>query len=409
MEKITYCLPSKSNLEYLKTCIPSLRENSHRDDHDIYILVDQDHDGTVEWLEEHAEEYGVRYFVNPNLNEELYGIGEAYDFLIEQSDTDICMIFHADMILGKDADLHMFEHLEEKTIVSATRIEPPIHPNAGEKILKPFGMWPEEFDHDQFDQFVEDNLDSDKVTEGAFAPWMIYKEDFLGSIDGHDPILKSAREDSDVFNRLLLAGFKFVQPWNALVYHFTGRGGQFQHGKVTQDHNQKSEEWKKLMANSTKEFIRKWQGTVNHTPMMKPIVNPRYDMSFKIHNANEQVIEAMELWCDKLYVDTEDRKRYIKREQPNTSFDLSKRIRSFDDPVEGDVVVEFDASRLSGDGYKLLQQLNLIIEDSGEVGEFGLDIFNIKINKIEDKKTELVKLDSEWYNDKLLEVEDGND
>ncbi len=41
---------------------------------------------------------------------------------------------------------------------------------------------------------------SQSAQEGIFAPWMMYKEDYL-ILGGHDPILKSAREDSDIFNR----------------------------------------------------------------------------------------------------------------------------------------------------------------------------------------------------------------
>ena len=52
MEKITFCIPSKSNLRYLKTCIPSIRKNAYRNDHDIIIFVDSDEDGTIDWLKE---------------------------------------------------------------------------------------------------------------------------------------------------------------------------------------------------------------------------------------------------------------------------------------------------------------------------------------------------------------------
>lgn len=405
MEKITFCLPSKSNLQYLKTCLPSIRENSYRDDHDIFVFVDQDHDGTVEWLEENAEKYGVTYFVNPKLNEELFGIGMAYDFLINQAKTDIFMIFHADMILGKDADLHMFNRLEEKKVVCATRIEPPIHPNAGEKILQPFGMWPEEFDHDQFNTFVESQKDTDKVTNGVFAPWMMYRGEYFESIGGHDPIFHSAREDSDVFNRLKLSGFEFLQPWNALVYHFTGRGGQFQHGKITQDHEQKSEEWKKLMANSTKEFIRKWHSTVKHTPLMDPIVDPRYDITFIIYNANLNVVRALEPWCDRLYLDNGVAFDYIKEEQPNTRFDLSEKIFLTGEGLiyKGDIIVQFDANHLTQEVFNVIQQLALIIEDSGEVGRFELGPLRLSIYEIEDKRMDLLKVDSEWFTSKLLQ------
>jgi glycosyltransferase involved in cell wall biosynthesis len=178
MEKITFCIPSKSNLRYLKTCIPSIRENAYLSNHEIIIFVDSDEDGTVEWLEQVKDEYNLKYFVNPNLGKSLFGIGKAYDYCIEHSTTDIFMIFHADMMLGKDADYKAYQHLKPKTVVCATRVEPPLHPNNGEKILIDFGMWPEEFKKDEFNQYVEEHLEDDKVTYGIFAPWMMYKEDF---------------------------------------------------------------------------------------------------------------------------------------------------------------------------------------------------------------------------------------
>jgi len=69
MDKITFCIPSKSNLRYLKTCIPSIRENAYRDDHDIIVFVDSDEDGTIEWLEEVKDKYNLQYYVNPKLGE----------------------------------------------------------------------------------------------------------------------------------------------------------------------------------------------------------------------------------------------------------------------------------------------------------------------------------------------------
>ena len=37
MEKITFCIPSKNNRRYLEACIPSIRKNSYRKDHDIIV------------------------------------------------------------------------------------------------------------------------------------------------------------------------------------------------------------------------------------------------------------------------------------------------------------------------------------------------------------------------------------
>jgi glycosyltransferase involved in cell wall biosynthesis len=395
MDKITFCIPSKNNLRYLKTCIPSIRKNASRPDHDIIVFVDSDNDGTVDWLHENKDKYNVTYFVNPLLGKELYGIGKAYDYCIDKSTTSAFMIFHADMILGKDADLKAWNYLKKGTVVCSTRIEPPLHPNAGEKILMDFGVWPEEFKEDLFDQFVEKELNSSQTTEGIFAPWMMYKEDF-NLLGGHDPILKSAREDSDIFNRMLLAGYKFVQSWSSLVYHFTGRGGQFQHGSVGE---QKDKEWQQLMNNSTKEFIRKWGSNVKHTPLMKPIISPKYNIGFVIKHCNLQLLDALEPWCDRVYVD----KRfeigrawdYVEKESEHTHYDLSKRVAFIGNQTPTDyedIVVEIDGRNFSNYDFQIIQQLPEIIKDSGEIGRFQLGNLNVEISSMKEYQNFLIKL-----------------
>jgi len=390
MEKITFCIPSKSNLRYLKTCIPSIRENASRNDHEIIIFVDSDEDRTVEWLEQVKDEYDLKYFVNPNLGESLFGIGKAYDYCVEQSTTDIFMIFHADMMLGKDADLKAFQHLKPQTVVCATRIEPPLHPNNGEKILLDFGMWPEEFKKEEFNQYVEEHLDDNKTTNGIFAPWMMYKEDLL-AIGGHDPILHSCREDSDIFNRMKLAGYEFIQPWNSLVYHLTGRGA----GSFDGD-PERHAKWKADMDRSTLEFIRKWGSNVNHTALMEPIITPKYNIAYVVKNCPSQLLYTLEPWCDRIYIEVEDTVDiYIDREQENTSFYLSKRVFPITNNTpewENDIVIEFDATQLNQQNFHLLIQMPSIIKDSGEVGEFEIDIFKVIINHLEEYQNNLIKL-----------------
>jgi glycosyltransferase involved in cell wall biosynthesis len=393
MEKITFCIPSKTNLRYLKTCIPSIRENAYRKDHNIIVFVDSDDDGTVIWLEQVKDQYNLTYYVNPELGKCLFGIGKAYDYCIEKSTTDIFMIFHADMMLGKNADLNAFNYLKSKTVVCSTRIEPPIHPNDGEKIQIDFGMWPEEFKKDEFNKYVESQLNETLTTNGIFAPWMMYRDEFL-AIGGHDAIMHSCREDSDVFNRMKLDGFEFIQSWNSLVYHLTGRGA----GSFGGD-EKRHEQWKRDMNSSTKEFIRKWGSNVKHTPLMEPIISPKYNIAFVINNCNLQLLEALEPWCDRIYTsEIYNVGRiwdYIEMEQSNTSFDLSKRVLTIENnnPVaENDIVIEFDATKLTNNNFQLLQQLPEIIQESGDIGEFELDIFKITINSLETYEYTLIKL-----------------
>jgi len=392
MNKITFCIPSKSNLRYLKTCIPSIRENASRNDHEIIIFVDSDEDGTIEWLEQVKDEYNLKYFVNPNIGKSLFGIGKAYDYCIEHSTTDIFMIFHADMMLGKDADVKAFNHLKPKTVVCATRIEPPLHPNNGEKILIDFGMYPEEFKQDEFNQYVKENSNDDKITNGIFAPWMMYKQEFL-EMGGHDPIMHSCREDSDVFNRMKLNGFEFIQPWNSLVYHLTGRGaGSFDGDKARHD------QWRKDMDKSTLEFIRKWGSNVNHTALMEPIVAPKYNIAYVVKKCNLELLGVLEPWCDRIYIEDDMQvltSHYMDQEQSNTSFDLSKRVLCIghNDPIgENDIVIEFDATQLNQQTFQLLNQMSGIIKESGEVGKFELDIFTITISHLEEQQHQLINL-----------------
>lgn len=394
MNKITFCIPSKNNLRYLKTCIPSIRKNAFRPDHDIIVFVDSDNDGTVEWLRKNKDKYEITYFVNPKLGKELYGIGKAYDYCIDKSTTAAFMIFHADMILGKNADLQAWNQLEKKTVVCSTRIEPPLHPNAGEKILMDFGVWPEEFKEDAFDKFVARENNSSEVTEGIFAPWMMYKEDF-SILGGHDPILKSAREDSDIFNRMLLAGFSFIQPWSSLVYHFTGRGGQFQHGGVGE---KKDEEWQQLMNNSTREFIRKWGSNVKHTSLMKPIVLPKYNIAYAIKGCNLQLLDTLEPWCDRIYIDDEMGvlfASYYEYEHKRTSYDLHKRVHTlgYSNPFDyDDIVVEIDRKTFTNQDFQALQILPDILQEQGHNGKFRLGNLTVTVLRLVDTQNSLIQV-----------------
>jgi len=390
MEKITFCIPSKSNLRYLKTCIPSIRKNAYRKDHDIIIFVDQDEDGTIEWLDSVKDEYNISYYVNPDLGNSLYGIGRAYDHCVEKSNTDIFMIFHADMMLGKHADLKAFNHLKEKTVVCSTRIEPPIHPNGGEKILLDFGMWPEEFKETEFNQYVNEHLEDNKTTEGIFAPWMMYKSEFLSILGGHDPIMHSCREDSDLFNRMLLAGFNFIQPWNSLVYHLTGRGA----GSFDGD-PERHTQWQKDMNNSTREFIRKWGSNVKHNALMYPEVTPKYNIAFRVFNNNLKILEVLEPWCNVYYGDGHwvQYSHYMSQEEAYSKFDMDKRVKPLkiesQDNYKG-VIVTIDAHKFTQQDYNMIQILPEVIKEGNETGEFEYGNMTILINDLTTFEKDLI-------------------
>jgi hypothetical protein len=190
-----------------------------------------------------------------------------------------------------------------------------------------------------------------------------------------------------------LAGYEFIQPWNSLVYHLTGRGA----GSFDGD-PERHAKWKADMDRSTMEFIRKWGSNVNHTPLMEPIIIPKYNIAYVVKKCNSQLLGVLEPWCDRIYIDDEMQvitTHYLDSEQKNTTYDLTKRVLCIghNDPIgENDIVVEFNATRLTQQNFQLLQQMPSIIKESGEVGEFELDIFKITINNLEEYQNELIHL-----------------
>ena len=62
--------------------------------------------------------------------------------------------------------------------------------------------------------------------------------------------------------------------------------------------------------------------------------------------------------------------------------------------VDNDILVTLDSELINQQNFHYLTQLPKIIQDSGVVGEFTLDIFDIKINKIKSYEKELIKCDS---------------
>ena len=68
------------------------------------------------------------------------------------------MIYHADMYACPNMDEEVLKHLERGKVVSATRIEPPLHPDGTEKIIEDFGIEPEEFDENGLLDLLMENM-----------------------------------------------------------------------------------------------------------------------------------------------------------------------------------------------------------------------------------------------------------
>ena len=401
MEKITFVIPSRNNLEFLKLSYRSIRNLIRT--HDILILDDYSIDGTKEWLESLDDENLITYY---NPGPERIGIVGMFDKGIELARTEIIFAFHADMIAGPNLDTNILKHLKSGTVVSATRIEPPLHPSGPEKITQAWGNEPEDINFNGIINSIGhfEKQHKDKVTEGIFAPWCMYKSDYL-AIGGHDELFApQSKEDSDLFNRFVLNGYNVVQSWDGLVYHFTSRGSRFNKysgGEAGKD----SPEWQYTTTKNARNFIRKWGHFVKHTELMKPIIPHKYNIAFVMNNGNLQLLQALEPWCDRIY--TEEvfnvvgrANDYIEMEQDNTKFDLTKRvlIKDENDPyAENDIVVEFDANHLVQEDFNTIQHLSDIVTQTCKdvedfQGEYQLGNLKVTIMNLETHEHELIKL-----------------
>ncbi len=387
---ISFIIPSYNNLQHLKNVYASIKK--HAPDAEIILLDDGSTDGTYDWMKE-------RYAEDENLVilrvEERIGHTILYDQGIEYATNEIVGILHADMIIGPNYVENMLKHLEPGKVVCATRIEPPLHPEGKEKIIRDFGMDFDTLNIEAFESFTLEaqNEFKDQTTKGMFAPWILYKKDFQ-AIGGHDPLFAPfPYEDSDIFQRWILAGYELIQSRDAFVYHLTCRGHRWNE-QVGKD----DDYYKTVSARAARNYLRKWGSWIRNDEHQYPIISPKYNIAYVVKNCNLDLLTALEPWCDRIYIEDDMQvitTSYIEKEQPNTSYDLTKRVLhiGYNDPVgENDIVIEFDVTRLDQQNFPLIQLFPNIIKESGEIGEFELGIFRIVISHLEDYKNDLTNL-----------------
>jgi len=403
---ITFIIPTRNNLPYVSLAYSSIRK--YYPTEEIIILDDGSTDGTSDFFpKENRGDPNLNYSLikMPNCHQVghtvLYDIGVA-----EIVKNEIFTIFHADMVCGPNYVENLIKHLNKYDVVCATRIEPPLHPPGNEKVTKDFGIYPNTFQHQEFEQFcltlqTQTQLDwKNKVTSGIFAPWAMSKTKFL-SIGGHDKLFSPfPYEDSDIFQRFILKDFKVAQSRDAFVYHFTCRGHRW-----TEQVGKDDEFYKLCCYKNSRHFIRKWGSWIENDEWCFPIINRKYDIGFVVNNivANPYLLPQLEPWCNTIYTDI-DPHLYIHKEQHITPFDLTKRVKRLSDPKTNNILIEFDAGKLTQESFGVLQKIAGIIENNGELGEFEVDIFKVKINSLESYETHLINTDDEYFKNQLIPI-----
>jgi hypothetical protein len=146
------------------------------------------------------------------------------------------------------------------------------------------------------------------------------------------------------------------------VYHFTQRGHKWTKGVGIENDG-----YREQMEKTRRIYVKKFGTDPIFNENHKPIPSPKYDIGFNVIHQTEQITNIIEPYCSNI---------------------------SFDGNIElvNDVIVEFDAKRLTNENIQFIFQLPSILRDSGQIGKMEWDIFKITINSLKEHQNDLIKI-----------------
>jgi GT2 family glycosyltransferase len=416
MKQITFCIASANNeKEYTFGLLKSLEENTNFKNHEILIFIDSDNQNTYESLCEYKKN-------KPNVklyrNTRGYPIGSQKNvsIMFYQATKEIVCYLQSDMVVCPDFDKYLLQSIgdDKNKIVSAARIEPPLHPPSPEKIVKDFGITPESFQYKEFCRFAKDLQKENRPDmEGHFAPFALYKQTYFEKLGGFDTQFRCSREDSDFIIRLSSQNLVAVQSWNACVYHYTcvsSRGKDW--FKSDLEAELKNTLQSRADLEELKRFVRKW-GYFGHD------YKPRFDLSLFIdinHPVDINLLKTLEPHCSRIILNDKDLANLLIT---NCKFDYSyyanKRLKytsefwetvksnfnvtpfenriliQEEDEVVGDIIIKMNSLDLQknfNERYQALQNIHTILEqlqtEEDPSGAYEVAGMVVEVNKLVD-------------------------
>ncbi len=282
---ITFCIGTCNNLNYLKLAIHSVRKYSHFKDSPFVVYAENCTDGTDAWLMGNKESYKLKVLIEHNNEDFTNGIGGGMNVCAKHVETEFIMFLHADMFVSKNWDLEalkIFEGKSQAMWVSSQRFQPNLfkeesRPGTLVFPYEEFGHTYQNFDEQHFIEYAEEfsKLNPDvNVEKGEGVSGLIRKSDW-DYIGGNDPIFAPAYwEDSDLFIRMQLAGFKFVMTSNSVVFHFGSRSDK---SNFPTDDIVRSERSKMYEQRGAERFYKKWGFMPTHNQYQFVTYPPNID------------------------------------------------------------------------------------------------------------------------------------
>ena len=306
MKQISFLINTSVNtLDHVKLLLRSLKENLVGKEHEILIFVDSDNEGTVDYLREQKKDFFDLKIITHSLTP-CVGYSRNNNLLVELAKHEIVSYLQSDMVISPNYDVDVLSELEENCILSATRIEPPLHGESSQTITKDFGTDPNEFKWDKFQSYSV-TVKRVEYLEYFFAPFTFYKKVWM-DVGGYDTLFRRSREDSDLLQRFIQAGVKIKQTFKANVYHFSCVSSR---GKNWFDPNSEEAQHRVKIQNIADQielirFIRKW-GRFNHGE--EKIL--RYDMDLVWTGGSFEELAKIEPFFSRIWVPNQELKNKL--------------------------------------------------------------------------------------------------
>lgn len=401
MQKITFITnTAKNTLEYIKLLLESLKTNLDSDEHQIIIFIDSDNENCLEYLLSVKGQFKDLTIIKNKLNIPI-GYARNTFLLTEHAKYDIVSYLQSDMVIGPHYDTEILRHVKRGRILSATRVEPPLHGESPVTFTKNLGIVPSEFNMEAWNTF-SNSVKRDEIINYFFAPITYYKQDWM-NLGGYDTLFRRSREDSDFVQRCLHANIELVQTFSANVYHFTCVSSRGKNWYDRADTSAQERVHLQQMADRIElyKFIRKW-GNFNHGEQKLYKLN----MDVVVKNYTLDQVSQIEPFFSRVWLQSDEDKHVLLNKyeadqqianilnkytvEQWESYKHLYNTENFDyifnvgEPTEYSVKVVLDFSKIQNGNAFLSNLPNLyeMLKDC-EPGEYELDGVLVSVHRID--------------------------
>tara|TARA_Y100000385_G_C13049534_1_gene619069 strand:+ start:333 stop:1607 length:1275 start_codon:yes stop_codon:yes gene_type:complete len=402
MKQISFIINTAVNeLNHISLLLKSLKLNLDGDKHEILVFIDNDNQGTYEYLKSIKDQYYDLKIITHKLPP-CVGYSRNNNLLVELAKHDVVSYLQSDMVISPHYDTDILKEIEKNTILSATRVEPPLHNESPLTITKNLGIDPLNFNLEEWNKYSL-TIKEDKTLNYFFAPITFYKNVWL-DIGGYDTLFRRSREDSDLVQRCLHKGIKLKQTFNAVVYHFTctsSRGKDwFNENNIEAQNRVKLQEQADQI--ELKRFVRKW-GNFNHGGEK---LN-KYDVELEVKNSSKlppHIINNIEPLFSKVWIDDATVHKVLSN-NVSKEHELANKLLNFTDEqwkitskyhnldnynqilqFQDDHILEYniklviDGNTLENSDFEIIDQLHKIVENYDK-GSYEYGNIILYINK----------------------------